>query len=123
MTNAPQHAREGVLARIRESTSVQLWIVVAVSIAFFLVMTLIGALDDCGLGPGDGQCGMGPFFAKVFGVFGAIIIFVGAGGRVLYGQKVRATRLRHKRMRSPDSVDPQRDHGAAMLRNRLDDDA
>src|SRR5664279_4590037 len=69
--------REGVIARIRESTAAQLWIVAAASVVFFLVFKIAGMLGDCGPHDHDGQCGMGAFVGELFGGFGAIIIWIG----------------------------------------------
>jgi hypothetical protein len=122
MVNDSPPARDGVIARIKNSTAAQLWIVAAVAIAFFLAMRYIGIAGDCGPHDNGAQCGMGAFFMQVFGMIGAIIIWAGASGQILWAKRRRERRLRSRRLRGDDFVDPMLDRGAALLQNRLDDD-
>lgn len=122
MRDDSPETRDGVIEKIRHSTAAQLWIVVAVAIAFFLVMKYLGIAGDCGPHDRDGQCGMGAYLMEVFGVVGAIIIWIGASGRILWAKRKREHRLRSRRLHGEDFVDPNYDRGAALLQNRLDDD-
>jgi hypothetical protein len=122
MVNDSPPARDGVIAKIKNSTTAQLWIVVAVGVAFFLAMRYLGIAGDCGPHDHDGQCGMGAFFMQVFGAIGAIIIWVGASGQILWAKRRRERRLRSRRLHRDDFIDTKLDRGAALLQNRLDDD-
>jgi hypothetical protein len=122
MENDSPPVRDGVIARIKNSTAAQLWIVAAVAVAFFLAMRYLGIAGDCGPHDHDGQCGMGAFFMQVFGVLGAILIWAGASGQILWAKRRRERRLRRRRLRGEDFVDPMVDRGASLLQNRLDDD-
>ena len=113
---------DGVIAKIKNSTSAQLWIVAAVSVAFFFAMKYIGIASDCGPNSHDGQCGMSTFFMKVFGLLGGIIIWLGLSWRILWTKRQRDRRHRRQRLHGESIVDPEYDRGAAMLQNRLDDD-
>jgi hypothetical protein len=74
VTNASRAKRDGVISKIRNSTTAQLWIVVAVAVAFFLAMRYLGIAGGCGPRNHSGQCGMSVLFMQVFGIIGAIII-------------------------------------------------
>ena len=115
--------REGVIARIRESSAAQLWIVAAASVVFFLVFKIAGILGDCGPHDHDGQCGMGAFVAELFGAFGAIVIWIGLSAQILWARRRRERRRRRQRLRGDGSVDAMTDHAASLFQNRLDDDA
>jgi len=122
MVNESPPVRDGVIAKIKDSTTAQLLIVVAVAVVFFLAMKYIGIAGDCGPHDHDGQCGMGAFFMQVFGAVGAVIIWAGASGQILWAKRRRERRLRRRRLRGEDFVDPMVDRGASLLQNRLDDD-
>lgn len=121
MVNDSPPARDGAIARIKNSTTAQLLIVVTVAVAFFLVMKYWSIADDCGPRDHDGQCGMGAFVGQLFGAVGAIVIWFGASGYILSAKRRRERRIRSRRLRD-EFVDPMLDRGAALLQNRLDDD-
>ena len=99
-----------------------LWIVIAVAISFYFAMKYAGIAGDCGPHDHDGQCGMGAFFMKIFGLVGAIIIWLGMSGQILSAKRRRERRFRNQRRHDESFVDPEYDRGAAMLVNRLEDD-
>lgn len=87
--------------RIRNSASAQMWIVVAVAIAFALVTSA--------------------FFGAALGSIGAFIIFIGAGGLVLSAE-LRRRRATPNRVKDRTSLDEANDFGAALFQERLADD-
>jgi hypothetical protein len=111
-----------VISKIRNSAAAQLWIVVAVAIAFFLAVRYLAIASGCGPHDHDRRCGMSTFYGQVFGGLGAIIIWIGASGQIVWAKRRRERRLRSERLHGEDSVDPEHDRGAAMLQNRLEDD-
>jgi hypothetical protein len=120
--NDSSFPRDGVIAKIRNSTAAQLWIVAAVSVAFFLVMKYAGFAGDCGPHDRDGQCGIGAAMMDEFGISGAIMLWIIASGYVLWAKRRRARAIRSRRLHGEDFVDPEHDRGAALLQNRLEDD-
>lgn len=98
-------ARDGVIARIKESPSAQLWLVAIAAILFFLVFKIAGS-----------------FVAEIFGGFVAIIIWVGLSARILWTQSRWKRGRRGRRLHSDDIVSSMPDHAAALFQNRLDDD-
>ncbi|MDQ2765518.1 MAG: hypothetical protein M3Y30_00055 [Gemmatimonadota bacterium] len=121
MSDSPA-PRDGLIARIKHRTSAQLWIVAALGVGFYLVMHAGARIGQCGLFDSINRCGMATFVAEVFGVFGAIVIWIGLGGRVYWAKRRRERRLRNQRLHDENFVDPEYDSGAAMLQNRLEDD-
>ena len=109
MTDDDLLPRDGVIAKIRNSTSAQLWIVVAVSIAFVLMMRHVGRIRD---------------LARMteFGLAGAFLIWIIASAYILRAKGRRELALRKKRLQDETFVDPEYDRGASMLLNRLEDD-
>ena len=122
MTNASRAKRDGVISKIRNSTTAQLWIVVAVAVAFFLAMRYLGIVGDCGPHDRDGQCGIGAAMMEEYGIAGAIMIWILASGHILWAKGRREHELRSRRLHGEDAVDPEHDRGAALLQNRLEDD-
>ena len=87
--------------RIRNSASAQMWITLAVAVAFALVMrTSVGA---------------------AFGDVGGFIIFMGVGARVLYVD-LKRRRARPVRVKDKSAADEANDFGAALFQDRLTDD-
>jgi hypothetical protein len=122
MENDSPPARDGLIAKIRESPTAQLWVVAAGAVAFFLVFKIAGMLGDCGPNDHDGQCGMGAFMGEAFGAFGAIIIWIGLSARILWAQSRWKRGRKHQRLHSDDIVSSMPDHAAALFQNRIDDD-
>jgi len=110
--------RSELAQRISNSASAQIWIVIAVSVSFYLVFRIASAAQ---CGRSDGQCGMAAYLEAVFGFVGAIIIFIVAGGRVLWAQRERERRA-IKQRRKGIRPDAEHDFGTALFRERLADD-
>ena len=109
MTDDDLLPRDGVIAKIRNSTSAQLWIVVAVSIAFFLMMRYVARARGSAL-------------IAELGLAGAFLIWIIASAYILRAKGRREVALRKKRLHDETFVDPEYDRGASMLLNRLEDD-
>lgn len=121
LSDSPR-ARDGVIARIRNSTAARLWIVTTIAVAIFLAMRYWGIARDCGPREHDGLCEMSASAGQLSGAVGAIVFWLGASAYVLSARRRRERRLRIRRLHGDDFVDPMVDRGAALLQNRLDDD-
>jgi len=98
--NLPRNPSE-LVYRIRSSASAQMWITLAVAVAFALVMsTSVGA---------------------AFGYVGGFIIFMGVGARVLYVD-LKRRRAPPVRVKDKSAADQANDFGAALFQDRLTDD-
>jgi hypothetical protein len=104
MTDDDLLPRDGVIAKIRNSASAQLWIVVAVAIAFILALRLLG------------------YALTTFGLVSVFLIWIIVSACILWAKGRRETALRKKRLHDETFVDPEYDRGASMLLNRLEDD-
>jgi hypothetical protein len=110
--------RSELAEKISNSTSAQIWIVLAASLAFYFVFRIAGAAQ---CGP-NGQCGMAAYIETVFGFVGAVIIFIVGGARALWAQRQRERRALKQR-RKGIRPDAEHDFGSALFRERLADDA
>src|SRR4051812_28008849 len=109
-------SRSELAERIRNSTSAQIWIVLAVSLVFYFVFRFASAAQ---CGP-NGQCGMAAYLESVFGFVGAVIIFIVGGVRALWAQRQRERRALKQR-RKGIRPDAEHDFGTALFRERLAD--
>ena len=87
--------------RIGNSASAQMWIVVAVAVAFALIVSA--------------------FYGAAFGCVGGFVIFVGVGARVLYAD-LKRRRARPVRVKDKSDADKANDFGAALFQQRLTED-
>ena len=87
--------------RIRNSASAQMWITLAVALAFALAASVV----------------IGAALALV----GGFIIFMGVGARVLYVD-LKRRRARPVRVKDKSAADEANDFGAALFQDRLTDD-
>jgi hypothetical protein len=87
--------------RIRNSASAQMWITLAIALAFALAASVV----------------IGAALALV----GGFIIFMGVGARVLYVD-LKRRRARPVRVKDKSAADEANDFGAALFQDRLTDD-
>ena len=87
--------------RIRRSASAQMWITIVVAVAFALIVSFV--------------------YGAAFGCVGGFVIFVGAGGRVLYAD-LKRRRARPVRVKDKSAADEANDFGAALFQQRLTED-
>ena len=93
--------RSELAYRIRHSASAQMWITIAVAVAFALIVSFA--------------------YGAAFGCVGGFVIFVGVGARVLYAD-IKRHRARPVRVKDKSADDEAHDFGAALFQERLSED-
>ena len=99
-SNLPRGGSE-LAYRVRNSASAQMWITVAVAITFALAMRNL--------------------YGTAFGYAGGFLIFIVAGGWVLYAD-LKRRRSSPVRVKDKSTADEAHDFGAALFQERLADD-